>query len=65
MSIRAKSRMERLGKPQHRREGRRLSEREVSGSNPVAQPSVVLRDPSTWLRFAQDDGQYEQIRETW
>jgi hypothetical protein len=28
--------MERLGKPQHRREGRRLSEREVSESNPVA-----------------------------
>jgi hypothetical protein len=29
----AKSRMERLGKPLHRREGRRLSEGEVSESN--------------------------------
>src|SRR4029077_19606536 len=29
----AKSRMERLGKPRHRREGHRLSERELSESN--------------------------------
>ena len=28
--------MERLGKPRHGREGRRLSERDVSESNPVA-----------------------------
>jgi hypothetical protein len=34
-SFRAESRMERLGKPRRRREGRRLSEREVSESNPV------------------------------
>jgi hypothetical protein len=34
-SFRAESRMERLGKPRHGREGRRLSEREVSESNPV------------------------------
>jgi hypothetical protein len=34
-SFRAESRMERLGKPRHGREGRRLSEREVSKSNPV------------------------------
>jgi len=36
LSSRAKSRMERLGKPRHGREGRRLSERDVSESNPVA-----------------------------
>jgi tRNA-specific 2-thiouridylase len=35
-SFRAKSRMEPLGKPRHGRGGRRLSEREVSESNPVA-----------------------------
>jgi len=34
-SFRAESRMERLGKPRRGREGRRLSEREVSESNPV------------------------------
>jgi hypothetical protein len=34
-SSRAESRMERLGKPRHGREGRRLSEPEVSESNPV------------------------------
>ncbi len=33
LSFRAKSRMERLGKPRHGREGERLSEREVSESN--------------------------------
>src|SRR5262245_62768647 len=38
LSFRAKSRMERLGKPRHGREGRRLSEREVSESNPAAKP---------------------------
>jgi hypothetical protein len=35
-SFQAKSRMEPLGKPRHGREGRRLSERDVSESNPVA-----------------------------
>jgi xanthine dehydrogenase accessory factor len=35
-SFQAKSRMERLGKPRHGRKGRRLSEREVSESNPEA-----------------------------
>ena len=35
-SFQANSRMERLGKPRHGREGRRLSERKVSESNPVA-----------------------------
>src|SRR4051794_11022927 len=33
LSCRAKSRMERLGEPRHGREGRRLSEREVSESH--------------------------------
>ena len=47
--------MEQLGKLRHRREGRRLSEREVSESNPDALHSVVPRDPSTWPRSAQDD----------
>jgi hypothetical protein len=33
--------MERLGKPRHRREGRRLSEREVSESNLLLSLDVV------------------------
>ncbi len=45
--------MERLGKPQHRREGRRLSEREVSESNPVAKP---LANTAGSFDSAQDDG---------
>jgi hypothetical protein len=40
-------------KPRHRREGRRLSEREVSESNPVAKPSG---DSAGSFDFAQDDG---------
>src|SRR5262249_56651353 len=55
LSFRAKSRIERLGKPRHGREGRRLSERDVSESNPVALLRAVSRDPSTPLLFAQDD----------
>ena len=41
--------MERLGKPRHGREGRRLSEREVSESNPAALLIVSQRDVSTSL----------------
>src|SRR6516162_5183878 len=47
--------MERLRKPRHGREGRRLSEREVSESNPAATPSAILRDSSTSLRSARND----------
>jgi hypothetical protein len=36
LSFRAKSRIEQLGKLRHRRDGRGLSEREVSESNPGA-----------------------------
>jgi len=39
------------GKPRHGREGRRLSEREVSESNPVALPCWLLRGIPR-LRFA-------------
>jgi hypothetical protein len=39
--------MERLGKPRHRREDRRLSEREVSKSNLLLYE--ILRDVSTSL----------------
>ena len=42
------------GKPRHGREGRRLSEREVSESKPVASRKLISRAPST-PRFAQDD----------
>src|SRR5512144_1321562 len=48
----AESRMERLGKPRHGREGRRLSERQVSESNPVASPSG--NSPGSF-DFTQDD----------
>ena len=37
------------GEPRHGREGRRLSEREVSESNLVAVPMVSQRDVSTSL----------------
>ena len=47
--------MERPGSRDMGREGRRLSEREVSKSNLVALPKIVHRDPSTPLRFARDD----------
>jgi hypothetical protein len=49
----AKSRMERLGKPRHRREGRRLSEREVSESKSAAQPKAYSTGS---LDSARDDG---------
>jgi hypothetical protein len=39
--------MERLGTPRHGREGRRLSEREVSESNPVAELPDNVADVST------------------
>src|SRR5262245_43354958 len=55
LSFRGKSRMERLGKPRHGRKGRRLSEREVSESNPVAMFRVTPRDSSTSLRSVQND----------
>src|SRR5262249_50192378 len=55
VSSRAEPRMERLGKPRPGREGRRLSEREVSESNPVEYFTAVPQDPSTPLRFGQDD----------
>ena len=42
--------MERLGKPRHGREGRRLSERQVIESNPVATPSG--NNSSFWFRRA-------------
>jgi len=45
--------MERLGKPRHGREGRRLSEREVSESNPVALPLILQRAVSTSLDMTQ------------
>ena len=47
--------MERLGKPRLGREGRRLSEREVSESNPVAKFAVMQRGSSTSLRSARND----------
>ena len=46
--------MERLGKPRHGREGRRLSEREVSESNPATQ---VTGNFTACLDFARHDGQ--------
>src|SRR4051794_38026156 len=54
-SAQAKSRMERLARPRHGREGRRLSERKVSESNPVASRSVAPQDSSTTLRSARND----------
>jgi hypothetical protein len=47
--------MERVGKPRHGREGRRLSERDVSESNLVALLYAVLRDFFDPLRVVQDD----------
>jgi hypothetical protein len=44
--------MERPAKPRHGREGGRLSEREVSESNPVARLSVNFSGSFDW---AQDD----------
>jgi hypothetical protein len=55
--------MERLGKPRHGRQGRMLSERAVSESNPVAELRVTSRGPSTpptHAGFAQDDSATEQ-----
>jgi hypothetical protein len=47
--------MEWLGKPRRGRGDERLSEREVSSSNPDEKQIVLPPDPSTSLRFAQDD----------
>ena len=55
VSFRAKSRMERLGSRDMDGEGRRLSEQEVSESNPFAKPRVSPRDPSTPLSTAQEN----------
>src|SRR5262249_3654787 len=47
--------MERLGKPRHGREGRRLSEREVSKSNLVEKTiNLASRDSWTPVRSTQD-----------
>jgi hypothetical protein len=45
--------MERVGKPRHGREGQRLSEREVSESNPVAKRKANFEG---CLDFARHDG---------
>jgi len=50
----AESRMERLGKPRHRREGRRLSEREVSESN-----LLLSLDVQRCLHFGRHDKSME------
>jgi len=42
-----------MRRPQHRRAGRRLSEREVSESNLVAVPMVSQRDVSTSLDMTE------------
>ena len=58
VSFRANSRMERLGKARHGRDGRRLSERDVSESNPAARftgKSTGSFDPSRYAGSAQDD----------
>src|SRR5262245_23934556 len=55
----AKSRMERLGKPRHEQEGRRLSEWEVSESNPGAQPEVTA---AGFLDSARNDGSFVAVR---
>jgi len=49
------SRMVRLGKTRHGQEGRRLSERRVSESNPVGLRFGGAADLSTPLRFTGDD----------
>ena len=46
--------MERLGRPRHGREGRRLSEREVSESNPEELLYVLQRDVSTSLDMTEN-----------
>ncbi len=46
--------MERLGKPRHRREGRRLSEREVSESN-----LLLSLDVQRCLHFGRHDKSME------
>ena len=51
-SFREKSRMERLGKPRQGRKGRRLSEREASESNLVAQAKANF---AGCLDFARHD----------
>jgi excinuclease ABC subunit C len=55
----AMSRIERLGKPRHGREGRRLSEREVSESNPAAKPQV---NATGFLDSARNDTSFVAVR---
>ncbi len=54
-----KSRMERLGKPRHGREGRRLSEREVSESNPVTKSQG---NATGFLDSARNDTSFVAVR---
>jgi hypothetical protein len=55
--------MERLGKPRHRREGQRLSERGMSESNPVVKPEgspgeiyFCFSSHSFWKRGSERKG---------
>jgi excinuclease ABC subunit C len=54
-----KSRMERLGKPRHGREGRRLSERELSESNPVTKSQG---NATGFLDSARNDTSFVAVR---
>ena len=47
--------MEWLGKPRHRREGRRLSERECANQIPWRNSEVILRDVSTSLDMTKSE----------
>ena len=51
--------MERLGKPRHGREGRRLSERDVSESNPEAKPELIA---AGFLDSARNDASFIAVR---
>jgi excinuclease ABC subunit C len=55
----AKARMEWLGKPRHGREGRRLSEREVSESNPATKSQV---NATGLLDSARNDTSFVAVR---
>ena len=59
-SFRAKSRMERLGKARHGREGRRLSERDVSKSNPRGDTLYLA---TGFLDFARNDSKINSVSE--
>src|SRR5206468_8281876 len=50
-SFRAKSRLQRSGRSPR-----------GQAFHPVAQPKVILRGPSTPLRFAQDDARYKRTQ---